>query len=152
MKTKNLILSLMLLLTGAATGFAQNSGTCGAQGGNLTWVLSDGTLTVSGIGAMKDYAANNAPWRSSRSSITTVEIGEDVTSIGNYAFENCTGLISVTIPDSVTSIGNSAFDGCTGLTSVTIPNSVASIGIYAFYGCSALTSISIPDSVTSIRN
>ena len=42
---------------------------------------------------------------------------------------------------SVTSIGEGAFEGCTGLTSVSIPNSVASIGYGAFHGCSGLTSI-----------
>ena len=46
-------------------------------------------------------------------------IPNSVTSIGNYAFYNCSGLTSVTIPDSVTSIGESAFRGCSGLTSVT---------------------------------
>ncbi len=56
----------------------------------------------------------------------------------------------ITIPNSVTSIGEYAFDGCSGLTSVTIPNSVTSIGSGAFYGCSGLTSVTIPNSVTSI--
>ena len=73
-----------------------------------------------------------------------------VTSIGDYAFSNCTGLTSITIPDSVTSIGGGAFYGCTGLSSITIPDSVTSIGYGAFYGCTGLTSITIPDSVTSI--
>ena len=73
-----------------------------------------------------------------------------VTSIGNYAFANCSGLTSVTIPNSVTSIGESAFYNCDCLTSVTIPNSVTSIGYVAFYGCSGLTSVTIPNSVTSI--
>jgi len=105
--------------------------------------------------------------------ITTLEIPETVTSIGNYAFYGCSGLTSVTIPNSVTSIGGYAFSGCSGLesitignsvtsigdgafslcsslTSVTIPNSVTSIGIAAFYGCSGLTSVTIPNSVTSI--
>ena len=64
-----------------------------------------------------------------------------VTTIGDYAFSDCTGLTSVTIPSSVTSIGKSAFSGCTGLTSVTIPNSVTEIGWSAFEGCTALTSV-----------
>ena len=77
-------------------------------------------------------------------------IPNSVTSIGNYAFENCTNLTSVTIPDSVTSIGYSAFGYCTNIISVTIPNSVTSIGECAFLGCTSLTSVTIPDSVTSI--
>ena len=74
----------------------------------------------------------------------------NVTSIGDYAFYNCTSLTSVTVPDSVTSIGDSAFYGCTSLTSVTIGNSVTSIGDCAFYNCTSLTSVTIGNSVTSI--
>ena len=77
-------------------------------------------------------------------------IPSSVTSIGDYAFRDCSGLTSVTIPNSVTSIGYSAFEDCSGLTSVTIPNSVTSIGLFAFNGCSGLTSVTIPNSVTSI--
>ncbi len=68
-------------------------------------------------------------------------IGNSVTSIGNYAFYECTSLTSVTIPESVTSIGGDAFYGCSSLTSITIPESVTSIGYYAFYGCSSLTDV-----------
>ena len=73
-----------------------------------------------------------------------------VTSIGDGAFANHSGLTSVTIPNSVTSIGNYAFFNCSGLTSVTIPNSVTSIGKFAFAYCSGLTSVTIGNSVTSI--
>ena len=59
----------------------------------------------------------------------------NVTSIGNGAFEGCSGLTSITIPYSVTSIEHEAFFGCSGLTSITIPNSVTSIGYYAFSAC-----------------
>ena len=152
------------------------SGTCGAEGdgSNLTWTLdSDGVLTISGTGAMKEYDPYKAPWYGSSSrvksaviaegvtsiggkafldctSLTSVTIPDSVTSIGKQAFMYCTSLTGVTIPDSVTSIGGAAFNGCSSLASVTIPNSVTSIGEYAFYNCSSLTSVTIPDSVTSI--
>ena len=82
--------------------------------------------------------------------LTSVTIGNDVTSISDNAFRDCSGLTSVTIPDSVTFMGDNAFFGCSGLTSVTIPNSVTSVGYQAFHNCSGLTSVIIPDSVTSI--
>ena len=84
------------------------------------------------------------------SGLISVIIGNGVTSIGNSAFLNCKGLTSVTIPDGVTSIGRSVFENCSGLTSITIPDSVKSIGESAFKNCSKLTSITIPDGVTRI--
>ena len=77
-------------------------------------------------------------------------IPNNITSIGNYAFVDCTGLTSVTIPNSVTTIENDAFSDCDGLATISIPNSVTSIGDRAFSYCSVLTSITIPNSVTSI--
>ena len=74
-----------------------------------------------------------------------------VSSIDDYAFEDCSFLTSITIPDSITSIKRYAFSGCSSLTSITIPNSVTTIGEYSFYDCSSLTSITIPDSITSIK-
>ena len=84
-------------------------------------------------------------------SVVYNDVTYSVTSIGNYAFSDCSGLTSVVIPNSVTSIGNGAFYDCSGLTSIEIPNSVTSIGNEAFRKCSGLTSIEIPNSVTSIR-
>ena len=84
------------------------------------------------------------------SGLTSITIPNSVTSVGRGAFQNCSNLTSVNIPNSVTSIGRGAFSGCSGLTSVTIPNSVTSIGRSAFSSCSGLTSVTIPNSVTSI--
>ena len=81
---------------------------------------------------------------------SVIPIDCSITSIGDYAFYNCTGLTSVIIPDSVTSIGRYTFKSCTGLRSITIGNSVKSIDFNAFNGCTGLTSVIIPDSVTSI--
>jgi hypothetical protein len=67
-----------------------------------------------------------------------------VDSIGNWAFDDCSGLTSITIPNSVMSIGGNAFSYCSSLTSITIPNSVESIENYAFLFCDGLTSTSVP--------
>ena len=82
--------------------------------------------------------------------ITNITLGDDVTTISDYAFCNCTSLTSIVIPDSVTTIGEYAFSGCYSLTSVTIGDSVTSIGEDAFYYCTSLTSVTIGDSVTTI--
>ena len=75
--------------------------------------------------------------------VENLVIPDSVTSIGDYAFDNCTSLTSITIPDSVTSIGDHAFDDCTSLTSITIPDSVTSIGGYAFDDCTNLKRVDI---------
>jgi hypothetical protein len=83
------------------------------------------------------------------SGLTSVTIGNNVTSIGESAFAG-SGLTSVIIPDSVTSIDDMAFGACSALETVTIGNSVTSIGDMAFYNCNALETVTIPGSVTSI--
>ena len=111
------------------------------------------TLTK-GIGVMQNYDTSSSsyvtntyygytPWYISRNKCTEIIIEDGVTSIGKYAFNNCTNLTNVTIPDSVTTIGSSAFSGCTSLTCITIPDSVTSIGDDAFYNCTSLTSVTV---------
>ena len=80
------------------------------------------------------------------SSLTTVTFGENshLTSIGDYAFRDCSNLISIKIPSSVTSIGDYAFFGCS-FTNIEIPSSVASIGNSAFSFCSSLTTVIIEE-------
>ena len=84
------------------------------------------------------------------SGLTSIELPGSVITIGKGAFASCTGLTSIEIPSSVTTIGNSAFESCTGLTSVEIPNSLTTIGSHVFNGCTSLTSVAIPSSVTTI--
>ena len=72
--------------------------------------------------------------------------------IDTSAFAGCIGLTSVTIGNGVTSIGDSAFSGCTALENITIENGAQSIGTYAFRDCTSLTSVVVPNSVTSIAN
>ena len=142
---KKRILSVLLvlclvftLLPVGATAAAATSGTCGS---NLKWKLEGGTLTVSGTGAMYNYGDGSGriqPWPGD--SIEEVVIGSGVTSIGNYAFEECHGINSVTIGKDVKSIGKGAFYTLYGgPESITIPVSVTSIGDYAFNGWDLIT-------------
>ena len=126
------------------------SGYCGGEGDgtNLTWVLdNNGTLTISGTGAMDD----GQKWYDQRGDIKSAVIENGVTSIGYGAFEECS-LQSIEIPASVTTIGYSAFGECDSLESVTFigGSKLTSIGDNAFQGCGNLGSIEIPSSVTSI--
>ena len=99
------------------------------------------------LGRNLSYGAFNSPFPN-KTTLTSVAIGNSVTSIGEDAFYGCSGLTSIVIPNSVTSIGGRAFSGCSGLTSVTIPNSVTSIEGNAFEDCSGLTSITVSDGNT----
>lgn len=82
--------------------------------------------------------------------ITNLVIPEGVTSIGNYAFTDCSSVTRVTLPSSLTSIGENAFTRCEGLTNIALPSSLKSIGNRAFVSCESLTNITIPSSVTNI--
>jgi hypothetical protein len=116
--------------------------------------LKIGTSAFKNVTPTKAYIGRNLSSTifKNNSDLTSLTIGDKVTSIGSSAFSNCSGLTEITIPSSVTTIGNYAYQGCTGLTEITIPSSVTTIGNYAFQGCTGLTEITIPSSVTTIGN
>ena len=127
---------------------AVTAGTCG---NDLTWVLnSEGTLTITGKGAIPDYTARSpAPWCGNiYDSVKAVEISRGVTQIGDYAFYKLSKLASITIPNSVNEIGENVFEDCRSLESVTIPEGVTRIAWHAFYNCRSLVDVTLPESVT----
>lgn len=152
----------------------------GECGKTVTWVLdSEGTLTVSGEGAMYDYAskdfnglkATSAPWRDYIDSVYSLVIEPGVTAIGSYAFYGCRCLTSVSIPESVTSIGQSAFLNVPWLaslgdyavvngtllayqgtdTDIVIPDGVRCIHHSSFYKRSEIETVVMPNSVEEIE-
>lgn len=86
------------------------------------------------------------------SSLTGITIPNTVTTIEKYAFRYCSALTELIIPNLVATIGNNAFEHCSSLTGITIPNLVTIINEGVFSGCSDLTSIKIPSSITTIGN
>ena len=165
MKQQLLLLVIIMLPLVAS---ADESGTCGR---NLTWTYSESTkvLTISGSGNMFSYKddPNSRPWSTFGYLIEKIIIGDGVTSIGDYAFIDCTGLTSVTIPSSLKRVGFVAFSGCTGLTKVNVTDIAAWCGIifpdldanplcYAHHLYSdentEIKNLVIPNSVTSISS
>ncbi len=145
-----LLMALTILPLNAFAVTTVASGTCGD---NLTWLLtSDGTLTISGEGAMADYDTQVTPWSEYILDIHNVEISDGVTSIGSYAFDCFRNMTDISIPDSVTSIGYAAFQFCENLTDITLPDNITVIRGYTFNLCTNLASINIPNSVSVIEN
>lgn len=112
------------------------------------WIAtySDSSVTSAECDSTSEIVQNEI----NTTNLVSLEIGDCVTSIGDYAFTSCSGLTSCTIGSDVTSIGEMAFRNCNSLTSITIPNSVTRISYGAFIYCTSLTSIDIPSGVTSI--
>ena len=160
------------------------SGTCG---NNLTWSYNTESciLTIEGTGNMYDYCFgtmidfdcdNPRPWNAYSSQIKTIIFSDQITSIGDGAFQNCSGLQTAAIPNSVKRIGTwtfawctnltsvgtettgiqyfgrSAFDNCCKLTSINFGTNVVEIGGDAFSGCETLKDVTIPNSLTKIED
>ncbi|NLX81443.1 MAG: leucine-rich repeat domain-containing protein, partial [Proteiniphilum sp.] len=119
---------------------------------NLTHVdLKDVTCEGNKI---PDYAFGGEYSKDANKAIKTVILPLSITSIGKYAFNNCTGLTgNLTIPEGVTLIGENAFSSCTNLKgSLTIPTSVIEIGKSAFAHSGFTGSLILPENIKSIRN
>jgi len=138
--------------------------------GNMTWEFyDDGLLVISG----KGEATQSGTWEEFRKSIKKAVIQDGITSIGMFAFEDCTlmnevriastvksvegaafmhcsSLKILDIPEGVISIGDSAFDRCVSLTHVTIPRSMVSIGSFAFDECKKLKSVDLPAGIVDV--
>lgn len=105
---------IMILGVMPTAAFGASGGACGD---NLTWVLDNGTLIISGTGEMTEK-----PWSDYKKDIKSVVINEGVTSIIGSAFLGCSALTSVSIPSGVKKIGYGAFEFCRKLTNIDVDN------------------------------
>ena len=104
----------------------ENSGSCGS----LSWNFNEktSTLTISGQGVMSCCNSSYTPWSQFSEQTQNIEIKGGVSSIYQRAFFNFTSLKTVNITSNITSIGYGAFSICKNLISITIPSSVTLIG------------------------
>ena len=128
------------------------SGECGAY---VDYVYDKKTHVLAffgGDGAMDNYDNDNnkAPWSSYADEIQNIQIDDNITSIGSFAFYQCRNIKTISIPSSVKSIGSSAFEDCTSLTSLTLNEGLQYIGGSAFHKNSMIESIELPNTITSI--
>ena len=107
----------------------------------------NGIIKVNGI--LKEVKSNSFK---DKSALTSMTLPHSVTTIGSYAFLNCTNLQSINFPQSLTVISESAFYGCTKLTSIDIPNGITTIYKNSFQNCSALVNVNLPTNLTTIGN
>lgn len=106
-------------------------------GDNATYIFEDGVLTVSGTGDMDDFVSpNNVPWHEQRDLIKSVVIAEGITTIGSYAFYNCTALETITLPESIAVIGRDSFSGCEAIQAVYLTDLTAWCAV-SFYDVSS---------------
>lgn len=145
-----------ITIWGGYTSFKMNTDWAYNQncGTNCTWTLdTDGTLTISGTGNMKDYgpsSTNFSPWYFIRNYIKNIDVAEGIISIGDQAFWDIDQLTSCTIPESVTKLGRLAFGSCQNLSDINLSKNIVSIGDSAFEYCASLKNIILPEKLNTL--
>ena len=159
------LISFMAVGTSFAAGGNPTSGNCGDPDAPeaLKWEfnITTGTLTITGTGAMLDFVdVGSQPWYAWGDDITTVVIGEGVTRIGNYAFQDfpLTSIqtqkaesaqtradggsesIASALPEGLTSIGKYALSN-TQLTNLTLPSTLQRIDKFALFSNTQLATL-----------
>lgn len=148
-------LTVLVLLTLLVVALAMpaNAATSGKCGDNATWDYMDGTLSITGTGAVYDYTGGSyTPWYSLRSQIDSVYVDEGITDLGDYNFDGLSAAVTILLPSTLKTIGNYTFRDCKVVDELDLPGKLTTIGLSAFHHCDSLTKITIPASVTNLGN
>ena len=127
------------------------SGNCGAEadGSNITWVLTtDGTLILSGTGAVAAYDDRDRPWYDYRYQILRLEVQKGITSVSGFC--SCYELQEVSLPEGLISLGKLTFMDCQKLQEIRLPKSLKTLGRGTFAGCHALPEIELPEDLETV--
>ncbi len=119
-------------------------------GDDLTWVFANGTLTITGNGAMDDFP-DGAPWQNYRDEMNKVVLSGNVTTVGAGAFTDYDSLKTLDLGNSLVEVGSKAFSSCDGLTSVDLPGTFRVFGEESFSHCSKLESFQFEGGFPSFR-
>ena len=147
-----ILLTLLIIPITASANEVVAEGACGQ---NVVWALTeDGTLSISGTGAMEDYSWTNfvptTPWYQYRSSIKKIVVHDGVTSIGSSAFYKLSSVTSIELSNDVLALGSYAFGSCSRIQFFDFPDNLVYIADYCFDNCYNLRNASIPDTVTKL--
>ena len=96
------------------------------------------------VTAIGDYAFDGC------TSLGEARIGTRLSSLGQYAFRGCTSLGSFDLPGTVVNLATGTFQNCTSLSSVQFASGTTTIGTYAFAGCTSLNALLTPTTLTTI--
>lgn len=156
-----LILALCLLMSGVPAAYATETTAAteaateetidpSSCGEGLSWSFADGTLTITGAGAMDDMSGG-APWAEHKEKITSVVLTGGVTTVGAYAFQDYDGITSVDFGSDLKEIDTQAFQNCDGLTEIYLPATFRRFGRSCFQDCDGLTNVHCAGSMPSFN-
>ena len=177
MKKWAFILGLVLSLNANADSCPDGVERCGTTDDGFTWTISNikdennndvilqsgeiaQELNIQGTGDMQDYTRKGegiAPWKNSdhpggmansAPTITSIVIGDGITSIGLRAFEDMGSVRNISLPEGLKKIGAEAFLGCP-ISEIHLPDSLEELKDYAFYGAQ-ISNIELPENLEKI--
>ena len=151
MKRKLLCLLLALILMLGTLPTVSAASDSGVWGKNITWSFNadTGRLTLTGSGKM-EFDHFTPSWLRHKSQIRSVVVGEGITNLCDYAFDDCEVLTDVSLPASLRRIDSRAFAECVSLGSIALPAGLYDIGPEAFLNCGKLEAVVLPQGLAYI--